>query len=87
PIMVGMGRGATQGILIKSAEVLERAHDIKTVVLDKTGTITVGSPRVVAVRAHAPSSEKEVLAIACALEGKSEHPLARAIIEEDRRRG
>lgn len=86
-IMVGMGRGATQGILIKSAEVLERAHDIKTVVLDKTGTITVGSPRVVAVRALAPSSEKEVLAIACALEGKSEHPLARAIIEEDRRRG
>lgn len=76
-IMVGTGRGAVNGILIKSAEALETAHDVKTVVLDKTGTITQGVPRVTDVVAY----DKDILLqMACAIEKKSEHPLAQAIV-------
>lgn len=75
-LMVGTGRGAKMGILIKSGEVLEAANDIQTVVLDKTGTITVGKPVVTDI----VGDEEKVLAIAAALESASEHPLATAII-------
>lgn len=80
-IMVGTGRGAAQGILIKSAEALENAHDVATVVLDKTGTITKGTPEVTDVVASAGIEEGDLLMLAYGLEKKSEHPLARAICE------
>ncbi|OYW84467.1 hypothetical protein B7Z17_04045 [Candidatus Saccharibacteria bacterium 32-49-10] len=75
--MVGTGRGARMGILIKSGEVLEAARDIKTVVFDKTGTITEGKPVVTDV----VGDKQDVLSIAAALEAQSEHPLATAILE------
>ena len=79
-IMVGTERGAKFGILIKSAEALESACDLDTVVLDKTGTITEGHPRVTGVQlASASTSERELMEVAAALEQKSEHPLAEAI--------
>jgi len=85
-IMVGTGRGAKQGILIKSAEALETAHETKTVVLDKTGTLTEGALRVtdvvVAVAPGVDVEEAETLlaGVAGALESKSEHPLAMAVV-------
>jgi Cu+-exporting ATPase len=78
-IMVGTGRGAQRGILIKGGEALEAAARIDTVVLDKTGTITTGKPRVVRMRAFPPFQEDEVLRLAAAVERWSEHPIARAI--------
>ncbi len=79
-IMVGTGRGATEGILIKSAEALETAQAARTIVFDKTGTITVGSPRVTDVIPF--GVEKEQLAFfAFAIEKRSEHPLAKAIVD------
>ena len=78
-IMVGTGRGAKQGILIKSAEALENAHDISTVVLDKTGTITKGVPEVTDVVCAEGIDEADLLMLAYGLEKKSEHPLAKAI--------
>lgn len=75
-IMVGTGKGAENGILVKSAEALEHAHKIDTVVLDKTGTITEGTPRVIKI---VSDNEPELLQIAYAAESKSEHPLAGAI--------
>lgn len=81
-IMVGMGKGATQGILIKSAENLEMLHSIDTVVLDKTGTITVGRPKVIDVIPVKNISQKELLKIAASIEKNSEHPLAEAIAEK-----
>lgn len=79
-IMVGTGRGAANGILIKSAEALETACDVDVVVLDKTGTVTEGKPRVTDVRLAPGVSEAELLRVACALERKSEHPLAAAVV-------
>ncbi|MDM8271532.1 heavy metal translocating P-type ATPase [Thermophilibacter provencensis] len=78
-IMVGTGRGAANGILIKSAEALETACNVDVVVLDKTGTVTAGAPRVTDVRLAAGVSEEELLRVADTLERKSEHPLASAI--------
>ena len=86
-IMVGTGRGASNGILIKSAEALETAHDVQVVVLDKTGTITQGQPVVTDLAPQAQVSEEALLTAAASLEALSEHPLARAIVEEARRRG
>ena len=80
-IMVGVGRGAQAGVLIKSAEVLERFEAIDTLVVDKTGTLTEGKPRVVAVRAVADFGEDELLRLAASLERASEHPLAAAIVD------
>lgn len=77
-LMVGTGRGAKLGILIKSGEVLEAANGIQTVVFDKTGTITIGKPIVTDV----VGDEKAVLALAASLEHSSEHPLATAILEK-----
>ena len=79
-IMVGTGKGAENGILIKSGEALEIAHKVDTVVMDKTGTITVGKPSVTDVAAL-NCSEAELLKIAVSLEKQSEHPLAEAILE------
>lgn len=79
-IMVGTGKGAANGILIKSAEALETLHSIGTVVLDKTGTITEGKPKVTDILALNNTSEKELLEIAASIEKPSEHPLADAIV-------
>ncbi len=84
-IMVGTGKGAENGILIKSAESLEIAHQIQTVVMDKTGTITEGKPRVTDIAAKG-ISEIEMLKIAASAEKSSEHPLADAVVEEAKNR-
>lgn len=86
-IMVGTGKGATNGILIKSADALETAHNIDTVVLDKTGTITQGTPVVTNVLCREGTSQKELLQIAASLEKLSEHPLADAIVSEAEKGG
>jgi len=80
-IMVGTGRGAERGILIKGGEALEAAHRIDTVILDKTGTITLGQPRVTDVIPVNGYAEAEVLRLAASAERYSEHPLGRAIVE------
>ena len=80
-IMVGTGRGAERGILIKGGEALETAHKIDVVLLDKTGTLTMGKPRVTAIAPAAGFSETEVLKLAAAAEVYSEHPLGQAIVE------
>lgn len=79
-IMVGSGMGAKNGILFKSATALEEAGKAKIVALDKTGTITAGEPQVTDILPAAGVSAEELLRLACALEAKSEHPLARAIV-------
>ena len=79
-IMVGTGRGATLGILVRNAEALETLHKAQVLVVDKTGTLTEGRPRVVAVKALAPFSEGDLLAAVAAVERLSEHPLAEAIV-------
>jgi len=81
-IMVGTGKGAANGILIKSAEALEIAHSIDTVVLDKTGTITQGTPVVTDILLGGEISREELLQVAASLEKLSEHPLADAIVAE-----
>ncbi len=80
-IMVGTGRGARAGILAKTAEALQTAHDVKTVVLDKTGTITKGAPEVCDVLCATGVQANELLKVAAAVEKKSEHPLGRAVVE------
>ncbi len=86
-IMVGTGRGAKSGILIKSADALENAHDVKTVVLDKTGTITSGKPSVTDVVVAQGVTEDELLELALSVEERSEHPLARAVCVYAREQG
>jgi Cu+-exporting ATPase len=85
-IMVGVGRGALEGVLIRNAEALERMEKVDTVVVDKTGTLTEGKPSLRSVSAVRNSSEQEVLALAAAVEGASEHPLGRAIVEGAQRK-
>jgi Cu+-exporting ATPase len=79
-IMVGVGRGAQAGVLVKNAEALERMEKVDTLVIDKTGTLTEGKPEVVAIVAAAGFSETEVLRLAASVERASEHPLAAAIV-------
>jgi Cu+-exporting ATPase len=86
-IMVGVGKGATAGVLIRNAEALERLERIDTLVVDKTGTLTEGKPRVVAVTPAQQFDEATVLAAAASLERSSEHPLAAAIVACARERG
>ena len=81
-IMVGTGQAAQQGILIKSAESLELLHKVQTVVLDKTGTVTMGQPRVTDILCAPGVTEEELLCVAASAEKPSEHPLAHAIVEE-----
>ncbi len=79
-IMVGVGRGAGEGILIRDAEALERLEKVDTVLVDKTGTLTQGKPAVVAVVAFGETAEPEVVHLAASLERRSEHPLAAALV-------
>ena len=79
-IMVGVGKGAGAGVLIKSAEALERMEKVDTLVVDKTGTLTEGKPRVVAIVPGEGWTEHEILPLAAGLERSSEHPLAAAIM-------
>ncbi len=86
-IMVGIGKGASAGILIRNAEALERFEKIDTLVVDKTGTLTEGRPRVIAVVTAEHFEEASLLAHAASLERSSEHPLAAAIVAAARERG
>ncbi|MBN9059158.1 MAG: copper-translocating P-type ATPase, partial [Rhizobiales bacterium] len=86
-IMVGVGRGAQAGVLIKNAEALERMEKVDVLVVDKTGTLTEGRPRVVAIRPAASLSEAELLRLAASVEQASEHPLAAAIVAAAKERG
>lgn len=86
-IMVGTGKGAENGILIKSAESLETAHLIQTVVLDKTGTITEGKPRVTDMICGTGITKNKLLFVAASMEKPSEHPLAEAIVKEAKEKG
>jgi len=85
-IGVGVGKGAGAGVLIKSAEALERMEKVNTLVVDKTGTLTEGKPRVTAIVPAAGLSESEILPLAASLERSSEHPLAAAIVAAARNR-
>jgi Cu+-exporting ATPase len=86
-IMVGVGKGASTGVLIKNAEALERFEKIDTLVVDKTGTLTEGKPRVVAVIPAADFDEDTILSLSASLEQASEHPLAAAIVAVAKERG
>jgi Cu+-exporting ATPase len=80
-IMVGVGRGAAAGVLIRNAEALERMEAVDTLVLDKTGTLTEGRPKVIAIKAADGFNEGDLLRLAASVERSSEHPLGRAIVD------
>jgi Cu+-exporting ATPase len=86
-IMVGVGRGAQTGVLIRDAEALERMEKVDTLIVDKTGTLTEGKPAVVAIVPSSGWSDAEVLRIAASMERASEHPLAQAIVQAAAGRG
>ena len=86
-IMVGIGKGASAGVLIKNAEALERFEKVDTLVVDKTGTLTEGKPRVIAVRATGEFEEATILSFGASLERASEHPLGTAIVAAAHERG
>ncbi len=86
-IMVGVGRGATMGVLFKDATALETLRNVDTIVVDKTGTLTEGKPRVVSIVAVSGLSEREILLTAASLERGSEHPLAAAILAAAKEKG
>lgn len=79
-IIVGVGKGAREGILIKDAETLENLHDVDVLVFDKTGTITKGKPEFVAMKNFSQKSDEELIALLATLESKSEHPIAHAVL-------
>lgn len=80
-IIVGVGKGAKEGILIKDAATLEKLHKVDTIVVDKTGTITKGKPELVGITNHSSRSDAEIVSILASLERKSEHPIAHAIAQ------
>src|SRR5690606_38560151 len=86
-IMVGVGRGAHAGVLIKNAEALERMEKVDTLVVDKTGTLTEGKPAVTAIIPSQGLTEPEALRLAASVERASEHPLANAIVRAAEDRG
>lgn len=86
-VMVGIGRGARDGVLIKDAETLQRMQAVDTVVVDKTGTLTAGRPTVTRIIAEAGFEQDEVLAWAASVEEASEHPLGRAVVQAAKQRG
>ncbi|MCB1188762.1 HAD family hydrolase, partial [bacterium] len=86
-IMVGVGRGAQAGVLIKNAEALEHMEKVNTIIVDKTGTLTEGRPAVTAIVPAAGFSEDEALRLAASVERASEHPLALAIVRAAEERG
>ncbi len=79
-IIVGVGKGAKEGILIKDAATLQKLHTVDTVVLDKTGTITKGKPELVSIKNMSDKSDEDIVAILASLENKSEHPIAHAVV-------
>ncbi len=79
-VMVGVGRGAKEGVLIKNAEVLETMEKVDTIVVDKTGTLTLGRPEVTSVETLGDWTEEKIVAMAAAVESQSEHPLAQAVV-------
>jgi Cu+-exporting ATPase len=86
-IMVGVGRGAQEGVLVKNAEALERLEKVNTLVVDKTGTLTEGKPKLIDVMPTGGFDAKEFLRLAASLEQNSEHPLAAAIVEGAKEQG
>ncbi|MBI3335093.1 MAG: cadmium-translocating P-type ATPase [Candidatus Portnoybacteria bacterium] len=80
-IIVGVGKGAKEGILIKDAATLEKLHKVNVVVVDKTGTVTRGRPELVSVKNHSQQTDTEIVSVLASLENKSEHPIAHAITE------
>jgi Cu+-exporting ATPase len=86
-IMVATGRGATMGVLFKNAEAIEHMRKVNTLVVDKTGTLTLGKPKLVTVKSVGKISENELLTLAASLEKASEHPLATAIVTGAKERG
>jgi Cu2+-exporting ATPase/Cu+-exporting ATPase len=80
-IIVGVGKGAREGILIKDAATLEKLHKVDTVIVDKTGTVTIGKPTLVDIRSLSSVKDDELVSIIASLEKKSEHPIAHAIVE------
>lgn len=86
-IIVGVGKGAKEGILVKDAATLEKLHKVTTVVVDKTGTLTKGKPELVALRTLGAMSDDELLTLLASLESKSEHPIAHAIVERAKEKG
>jgi Cu+-exporting ATPase len=86
-IMVGVGRGAQEGVLVKNAEALERLEKVTTLVVDKTGTLTEGKPKLMDVLPIAGFEAKELLRLAASLEQNSEHPLAAAIVQDAQKQG
>ena len=80
-IIVGVGKGAKEGILIKDAATLEKLHKVNTIVVDKTGTITKGKPELVGIQNMSQLSEEKIISILATLEAKSEHPIAHAVLE------
>jgi Cu2+-exporting ATPase/Cu+-exporting ATPase len=79
-IIVGVGKGAREGILIKDAGTLEKLHKVNVIVVDKTGTLTLGKPKVVNIKNLSNQSEESIIAILASLENKSEHPIAHAVV-------
>lgn len=86
-IMVGVGKGAQNGILVKNAEAIERAEKVTHLITDKTGTLTEGTPAVVAIKAAADAVVEDFLRLAAAIESQSEHPLARAVVDKAKAEG
>lgn len=86
-IMVAVGRGAGMGVLVKDAEALETLGKVNTLILDKTGTLTEGAPAITAIEIAGITPENEILALTAAIESRSEHPLASAIVAEAKKRG
>ncbi len=86
-VMVGVGRGAKEGVLIKNAEVLELMEKVDTVVVDKTGTLTEGRPEVTSVETFGDWTEEQVVALAASVESQSEHPLAQAVVRRAKSAG
>ncbi|MEK7627998.1 MAG: heavy metal translocating P-type ATPase [Patescibacteria group bacterium] len=86
-IIVGVGKGAREGILVKDAATLEKLHKVNTVVVDKTGTLTRGKPELASIKNLSGKSEHELISILAGLENKSEHPIAHAIVSSAKDRG
>ena len=86
-IIVGVGKGAKEGILIKDATTLEKLHKVNIVVVDKTGTITKGKPQIVHIQNTADLSDEKIISLLAALENKSEHPIAHAVLEYAKAKG
>jgi Cu+-exporting ATPase len=86
-IMVGTGRGATAGVLVRNAEALELLQKVDTLVVDKTGTLTIGKPKLISMEAKGSLTENEVLTLAASVEQGSEHPLAGAVLAAAKERG